>query len=941
MLKFKSHLLLLIFLIGISKSVASQKLFDLGVQSPTASAIGEFSNSDVNLYTGKISPSINLINLGPLSISLKHNYNGFKPEKIPGHLGLGWSMHTGGLITRTVQSIRDENSGDKVGYLNGYSEFQNIISTTINDVKNGDLDGQPDVFYYSLLNKSGSFFLDKYGDFQNDLNENIKIEWINPSDSSDRSKFKIIDDDGTEYLFGSNKTSELMVTRSRQLYPYSSVPEETDPYISSWYLNSIKKVGMNPVTFGYEIDEETSEPFAHFLERKMHTEELKSTTMPNEEYIRIGNEEWRKRTIWLKEIAYRNVKVKISYISRTDFTREKLIDSVLVLNNNRANKLYTFHYEYIGSSGTASRPILKEIKIFDSENNQVPGYKFNYESENSTSPLPNITTFEVDHWGYYNGEDDNINALRFLPEFYMHNTVSNKYVRIDGMVLEPNHEFSKIGLLNKITYPTGGSTNYLYEPNTYSRISNNIFEVYKYEEMNFQTSFLTSESGSNWTSTDTLEIENPNGLTVSISTLGFGNANPDCQLPNPLNHNGTATLTHQTNGMYDEIVPLGETCSIYLEPGKYLVDFERYNTSNDLDVTISRLDKNVVDYLPGPGFRIKEITEFGGHSHADSIKTSYTYNSIYVPEKSSGVLVNELDTIFQAFFTLNGNYEMEWCSNIEIACAGSNTEFLSIRKSGSVFSLGSTQGEFLGYKHVQKITYKDDQPLKNVFQFTAADVFPDIINGDHQFPNISNTSQDFGRGILLREESYNSNDQLIQLSDRTYDYKDLIDTYISPAIEFSRLGYLVEHIGPSSTITIDFNLFAIRHNLIKRRRLLEELNTVVATSETGTHTASSIYSYDSQKNQVRSIEYLLNDTSLKLKEFIYAHEEYSGMESLNMLSQPYSVELIDPSISTSDSVLSKTWTRWKDWGGGVWRPCETLVWDGGSSTISKTCSNDQ
>lgn len=84
-------------------------------------------------------------------------------------------------------------------------------------------------------------------------------------------------------------------------------------------------------------------------------------------------------------------------------------------------------------------------------------YKFKY---NQFEKLPSdyLTTC-VDHWGYYNGRA------------YKHS--NGTYENDLEQVRNPNFDYTTIGVLNEIVYPTKGVTTFEYEPNTYSiKLSN-------------------------------------------------------------------------------------------------------------------------------------------------------------------------------------------------------------------------------------------------------------------------------------------------------------------------------------------------------------------------------------------------------------------------------------------------------------------------------------
>ncbi|MEZ4824833.1 MAG: hypothetical protein R3C61_00850 [Bacteroidia bacterium] len=74
--------------------------------------------------------------------------------------------------------------------------------------------------------------------------------------------------------------------------------------------------------------------------------------------------------------------------------------------------------------------------------------------------MPSRNSKQQDHWGYFNGAvfNDNINTL--IP------TITIGTQTFTGANRNPNFNFAKAGVITKITYPTGGHTQFEYELNT-------------------------------------------------------------------------------------------------------------------------------------------------------------------------------------------------------------------------------------------------------------------------------------------------------------------------------------------------------------------------------------------------------------------------------------------------------------------------------------------
>ena len=92
-------------------------------------------------------------------ISLKYNAQGIKVQQDASWVGLGWSLLSGGLISRSVLGLDDFDPGK------GFIFYQELPGATpdndldnadgedinyLKDVAKGLVDGEPDAFYYNF-----------------------------------------------------------------------------------------------------------------------------------------------------------------------------------------------------------------------------------------------------------------------------------------------------------------------------------------------------------------------------------------------------------------------------------------------------------------------------------------------------------------------------------------------------------------------------------------------------------------------------------------------------------------------------------------------------------------------------------------------------------------------------------------------------------------------
>lgn len=117
-------------------------------------------------------------------------------------------------------------------------------------------------------------------------------------------------------------------------------------------------------------------------------------------------------------------------------------------------------YKYTGQNKTL---FLKEVNFGEGKI-----YKMKYigvDDSPSLAAFPLNNTCAVDHWGYYNGK-----LLTSINNFIPSTTTDKKDKEvITSEQREADPMYSQLGMLKRISYPTGGYTMYEYEGNTYSR----------------------------------------------------------------------------------------------------------------------------------------------------------------------------------------------------------------------------------------------------------------------------------------------------------------------------------------------------------------------------------------------------------------------------------------------------------------------------------------
>lgn len=167
----------------------------------------------------------------------------------------------------------------------------------------------------------------------------------------------------------------------------------------------------------------------------------------------------------LKEILYSDTKVEFNNTDRIDIPFDKKISGINVYYKSELRKTINFNHDYFNSSHAQNTQ--KRLKLVSvSIDNQ--SYSFNYNDTN----LPNKDSNSFDYWGFYNGMP-NTSSINNPFRLYQNTSSIPAWAKqfialLDNKANRSAHPiFCKAGILEKITYPTGGITEFVYELNEF------------------------------------------------------------------------------------------------------------------------------------------------------------------------------------------------------------------------------------------------------------------------------------------------------------------------------------------------------------------------------------------------------------------------------------------------------------------------------------------
>lgn len=147
------------------------------------------------------------------------------------------------------------------------------------------------------------------------------------------------------------------------------------------------------------------------------------------------------------------------------------LDTIKIISNNKTLKSINFRY----TENTNNRLFLDSLIAKGTDGISVTKTSFAYNNKAALARIP-YETVDVDHWGYYNGVNPlcsyfssacsgTFNWVNLL------NPAITDYINSRA----PNEDSAELGILTHINYPTGGNTEFVWEPNTYSKtISHNV-----------------------------------------------------------------------------------------------------------------------------------------------------------------------------------------------------------------------------------------------------------------------------------------------------------------------------------------------------------------------------------------------------------------------------------------------------------------------------------
>ncbi|WP_146052708.1 hypothetical protein [Aquimarina sp. I32.4] len=166
--------------------------------------------------------------------------------------------------------------------------------------------------------------------------------------------------------------------------------------------------------------------------------------------------------------------------NREDLLGDRALTMIKIKNfHGEVIKTFKFEYTYFESSLNCTTPECKRlrldrIRIFNKIGGELPGYVFSYDA----TPLPPRGTYNQDFLGYANGPAIARDGYPAFPKLYFSVnkgkysffpvSLGQNYRELPGdYSMVPDLKYAKAGALKSIRYPTGASTQFSYELNSF------------------------------------------------------------------------------------------------------------------------------------------------------------------------------------------------------------------------------------------------------------------------------------------------------------------------------------------------------------------------------------------------------------------------------------------------------------------------------------------
>lgn len=451
-------------------------------------------------------------------------------------------MQAGGVITRYVRDEADDPDRQSFPYPQGISATD---AHSLEYLSRADdihpFDSEPDLYAFNFAGHAGKFVYDESGTPVIMPFKKYEINrLIDPANGTD--VFTIKTPDGILYTFGSPE-----FTRS---FPVGQGCGKTfTSRQTAWYLTRVDHpqgdfIELTYDGFGqYTYAGSMSQTIPRYLR---WWGSLSCDACPVPEYSLECTNMLEITGGYLKSISSPQFGSVTFVASRTreDLGDYKLEQVVIKDKDNQTVRSFSFNYVFSPTGGINGIPddnkVMRRMFLTKLSENNATGqstkaHEFEY---NDINGMPARLSYAQDHWGYFNGANNEY----FVPAdpFNITNEFGVKVFQGIGGDREPNWNATAKGILTRVTYPTGGSSELFYEPNDY-RSSETVFPS--------RTPLYVSAQGTGHhvPISNSIDFHNVVGQAVTIyGTASFDGTDPE--EVSAIHHKAFVTVQDLTSG---------------------------------------------------------------------------------------------------------------------------------------------------------------------------------------------------------------------------------------------------------------------------------------------------------------------------------------------------------------------------------------------------------
>ena len=461
-------------------------------KSPEAAAFAKYGDFPVNFYTGSVDIRVPLHTLQgsdiSLPVSLRYDASGIKGNQLPTWVGLGWNLEAGGVVSQAIQGHADnyenyyspgarakhelirQNNGPGADLYDAYYEI----------MRDHTLDMQPDHYSFNFPGASGKFYIlptaMEGGDpedyiVKKEANDLLITPYFSTTTVagdviSSLDSFVIVNDYGVSYTFAEIETTVTFP------YPNGSPHQMPAQRSRSWYLTRIVNANQTEeVILQYDSFSSFAIPVPDGLgnSRRLltYSEFHKYGACPEiSDYCGSALRDLFGRSVttveskvWLREATLYRAGSVVSGVecftsphpNPPAGTPYRFLNDIRVYSGPNSDLIRQFNLNY-----SNHQRYFQLLNVYERgpDNVPLPGHSFQY----TDRTYDNLTS-SLDYWGYYNGRP---NGNNLVPRIYNSNGTID--MNPSGADRRPSYFPMLSGSLRKIIYPTGGYTEFDFEP---------------------------------------------------------------------------------------------------------------------------------------------------------------------------------------------------------------------------------------------------------------------------------------------------------------------------------------------------------------------------------------------------------------------------------------------------------------------------------------------